>query len=314
MMTSERHDGIPAGMGRIFDVRRFSTHDGGGIRTTVFLKGCPLRCVWCHNPEGISPRRRPVWLAGRCIGCGCCVKACQSAGVVSGKAGLRIKPEAQEDWDALMEACPTQALRWDSRDVDVDSLMAELRRDGTFFAHGGGVTLSGGDPLMQGDFSAELMRRCRAEGIHTAIETELFAAPEVVERVLACADLIYVDLKLMDSDLHRRWTGVDNGRILENLKMLLRGPMAQRVTMRTPLIPGITATEENIAAIASFLQALYPQVRYELLNYNPLASAKYPLSGREFVLDPALPRYDAQSMEAWRQIARTNGLCNVIAE
>ena len=167
--------------GRIFDVRRFSTHDGGGIRTTVFFKGCPLRCAWCHNPEGIPFERRPVWVSGRCMGCGDCASTARDGGVRAGDGGMVINPKAQEEWDALMDGCPTGALRWDSRDVRADELMAELRRDAAFFAHGGGVTLSGGDPLMQPGFAREILLRCRAEGIHTAVETELEAARKASE-------------------------------------------------------------------------------------------------------------------------------------
>lgn len=301
--------------GRIFDIRRFSTHDGGGIRTTVFFKGCPLCCAWCHNPEGISPARRPVWFAGACIGCASCADTARNGGVIAMENGVRIDASAQEDWDSIMDACPTEALRWDSREITIDELMEEIRRDKPFFVHGGGgVTLSGGDPLMQAGFAAELLRRCREEGIHTAVETELHAKPEDALRVLARADLIYADLKLFDSDLHRRYTGAGNEVILENLRMLLRGDLRGRVIVRTPLIPGITATEENIAAIARFLSEQDADVRLELLNYNPLAAAKYPLVGREYCFRENPKRFSEEEMEAFRGIARRNGVKNILQD
>ena len=300
--------------GRIFDVRRFSTHDGGGIRTTVFFKGCPLCCAWCHNPEGISPQRRPVWFSGRCIGCGDCASSARDGGVRATGNGMTLDPRAREDWDALMDGCPTGALRWDSRDVTADELMVELRRDAAFFAHGGGVTLSGGDPLMQPDFAREILLRCRAEGIHTAVETELEAAWPVAEAVLECADLIFADLKLMDPAMHRRYTGADNARILENLRRLLGGELGARTVVRTPLIPGVTATRENLAAIAIFLAEVRPEARYELLNYNPLAAAKYPLVGRRYLFEENPPRYTNVQREDFRALVRRCGIRNLICE
>ena len=305
--------------GRIFDVRRFSTHDGGGIRTTVFFKGCPLRCAWCHNPEGIDFGRRPLWFAGKCIGCGSCAEAARFGGVRRTETGIAVDPAAEEDWDAILDACPTGALRWDSRDVRVDELMELIRRDMPFYAHGGGgATLSGGDPLMQADFARELLLRCREEGVHTAIETELHAPEEAVQAVLPLVDLIYADLKLMDSGLHRQWTGVGNERILSNLEALLTGPLSkqlsERLILRTPLIPEITATEENLRAIAAWLAGRNPAVRWELLNYNPLAAAKYPLVGREYGLPAKLPRFSAEQMAAFAELARSAGLKNVFYE
>jgi len=301
--------------GRIFDVRRFSTHDGSGIRTTVFFKGCPLRCAWCHNPEGIDRTRRPLWFGGKCIRCGSCAEACGHGGVELSDDGLRLNPDAPEDWDAVMDECPTGALRWDSRDVNVEALMAEIRRDLPFYVHGGGgVTLSGGDPLLQPDFAAALLRRCREEGIHTAVETELHAPAVDAKRVLAEADMIYADLKLMDSRLHRQYTGAGNELILTNLSALLQGSLRNRVTVRMPMIPGVTATEENIAAAARFIAGLYADVRLELLNYNPLAAAKYPLVGRSYGFAENLPRYTPQQMAAFVEIARQNGVWNMIEE
>lgn len=308
-MTTSEHTG------RIFDVRRFSTHDGGGIRTTVFFKGCPLRCAWCHNPEGIDFGRRPLWFAGKCISCGSCAEAARFGGVRRTETGIAVDPAAEEDWNAILDACPTGALRWDSRDVTVDELMELIRRDTPFYAHGGGgATLSGGDPLMQADFARELLLRCREEGVHTAIETELHAPEEAVQAVLPLVDLIYADLKLLDGGLHRHWTGVGNERILSNLEALLTGPLSERLILRTPLIPEITATEENLRAIAAWLARRNSAVRWELLNYNPLAAAKYPLVGREYSLQENLPRFSAEQMEAFAELARSAGVKNVFFE
>ena len=307
MRTSDR--------GRIFDIRRFSTHDGGGIRTTVFFKGCPLKCAWCHNPEGISPERRPIWFSGSCMGCGSCMQAARAGGVRAGEEGILLNPKAEENWDAIMDACPTGALRWDSRDVSVEELMGEIRRDLPFYVHGGGgVTLSGGDPLMQPEFAHAVLTACADEGIHTALETELYARIEDVQTVLADASFIYADLKLMDDELHRRYTGAGNGRILDNFRWLLTSSLRDRVVVRIPMIPGVTATQENIASIARFLSGLYPDVRLELLNYNPLAAAKYPLVGREYCFCENPPRFSAAEMEAFRRIACEHGIKHILQD
>lgn len=300
---------------RIFDIRRFSTHDGEGIRTTVFFKGCPLRCAWCHNPEGISSVRRPIYFSGSCIGCGSCLERARFGGVVRGEAGLHIDANAAEDWDAIMDACPTGALRWDSCDISMDELMAQLRKDTPFYAHGGGgVTLSGGDPLFQADFAAALLERCRNEGIHTAIETELYAPWADAERVLLHAETIYADLKLMDGEAHRKYTGADNTPILQNLRRLLAGEMREWVIVRTPLIPSITATEENVAAVSRFIAGLYSEVRLELLNYNPLAAAKYPMLGRAYCFRENPRRFSEAEMRRFRSVAAENGVKNLVCD
>lgn len=298
---------------RIFDIRRFSTHDGSGIRTTVFFKGCPMRCAWCHNPEGIDPFPHPVWFQAKCIGCGSCTDAAKNGGIRLSDGRILLNTEADEDWDAVMDECPASALRWDSREISLTSLMAEIRKDLPFYAHGGGgVTLSGGDPLMQADFASRLLRQCRAEGIHTAIETELWASWEKAFSVLEHCDLIYADLKLMDENLHRRYTGAGNRIILENFRRLLLSPFRGRVIVRTPMIPGITATQENIAAIARFLAGLYADVHLELLNYNPLAQAKYALVDKEYCFAENPPRFSPEEMGVFCKTAMENGIKNII--
>lgn len=301
--------------GRIFDVRRFSVHDGSGIRTTIFFKGCPLRCVWCHNPEGIEFERRPIWFAGKCMHCGGCIEASVCGGIAQKDDRIRICADAQEDWDRIMDACPTGALRWDSRDATIEDLMEEIRRDKPFYAHGGGgVTLSGGDPLMQADFADKLLEECRSEGIHTAIETELHAPWSVAERVLGKCDLIYADLKLVDARQHELYTGVSNERILSNMRSLLTGELRERVIVRTPMIPGITDTRQNLAGISCFLSELYPDVRLELLNYNPLAAAKYELVGREYCFRENPSRHTLEAMQALCAVARENGIKHAMHE
>lgn len=300
----------------VFDIRRFSTHDGKGLRTNVFLKGCPLRCVWCQNPEGLEPAPRPVWFATACMGCRTCVACCKHGGVQAGESGLVIDPRASEDWDYLVDECPTGALRMDARVMSVDEVVAEAEKDRIFYRSDGGVTLSGGEPLMQAEFCSELLKALKERGIHTAIETSLFAAPEQVKRVLPLVDQIFCDCKLADQEKHKRFTGVSNKLILQNLAWLLESPLRSRVTVRTPLIPTMTATDENLGAIAQMLCGLYPQVRYELLNYNPLAAAKYRDTERSYCFtDAENPQlYTKDQMRRFGEVVTKNGISNLVLE
>lgn len=300
--------------GAIFDIRRFSTHDGGGIRTTMFFKGCPLSCVWCHNPEGISAKRRPLHFPGKCIGCGICCGLSVHGGMTREAEGIRLHPEREEDWTALIDACPAGALSWDSRIVTVDEAVEELLKDRAFFKYGGGVTLSGGEPLGQPEFATQVLKRLQAEGVHTAIETSLQAGPEALRMVLPYLDLIYADLKIFDDERHKKYVGASNRNILKNLELLLTSDKRSQTIIRTPLIPEYTADPANIAAISRFLSGIYEDVSYELLNYNPLAEAKYHLVDREFCFKENPGRYSAEQMEAFAGVARENGIKTIIIE
>ncbi len=322
--------------GTIFDVRRFSTHDGSGIRTTVFFKGCSLNCRWCHNPEGIPTTRQPLFFEKRCIGCRLCEKAARAAGEQIGVErtmpagndepasvlvrGIPYRAHDTENvalWERMIESCPSGALAWDSRTVTSEVLASELLRDLPFFRHGGGVTLSGGEPLLQPEFAADVLTRMQAAGVHMAIETAL-AVPEAnLRTVLPHLDHVFADCKVWDRAAHVAATGVPNDRILANLRSLLRGARAAgtrrfpTVTIRTPLIPQFTATEENIRAIAQFLASENPAIHYELLNYNPLAAAKYHLVGRAYCFDENPHKYMDDEMQHFADVAQAEGLKNV---
>lgn len=296
--------------GRIFDIQRFSINDGRGIRTTVFLKGCPLRCAWCQNPEGIAPERTVVHLRSECIGCRRCVALSKNGGAVIDGDKVRIVAEALEDFDVLMYECPADAIRWNGSDMSVEDVMAAVERDRPFYAHGGGMTLSGGDPLLQIDFAKALLEAAKEKGIHTAVETEMHAPLETVQTAARCADVLYADLKLMDRKLSKQYTGTDGVRIRCNIRRVLTGPYRDKVIVRTPLVPGITATRSNIACAARFLSGLKPDVEYELLNYNTLAPAKYPLAGRSYPLGRLTPLPGTQ-LEELADAARSEGLLRV---
>lgn len=299
--------------GRVFDIQRFSVHDGSGIRTTVFLKGCTLMCAWCQNPEGISPERTVVHLKSECIGCRTCVRLAQNGGAAPEAGGVLIDPAAPEDFDALMQACPADAIRWNGMDMRVGDVLKRVLRDRAFYAHGGGMTLSGGEPLLQPEFAAELLAAAGEEGLNTAVETALHVPFSALEAVLPYTDTLYADLKLMDEEAARTYIGTDGRRILRNLRRVLSGPYRDRIVVRTPLVPGITATEENIARIAGFLHAYRSDVRYELLNYNALAPAKYALVGRTFALGRLVP-LTAGQLRHLAGVAGAAGLRHVSAE
>jgi pyruvate formate lyase activating enzyme len=310
--------------GMIFDIRRFSIHDGDGIRTTVFLKGCPLRCRWCQNPEGLAPSRKILWFADCCIRCRSCTSGNNSSAsnVTAGTNDaallwngdtLQAHNTVAADWEQLLQKCPTQALRWDSRSITVEALIAELERDAVFYRNGGGITFSGGEPLYQKDFLAAILREAKERGFTTAVETSLFADAVTVDSIVPLADTIFTDCKILDENKHKAATGVSNATILDNLQRLLRSEYAARIIVRTPLIPDYTACEDNIATISKYISALYPPVRYELLNYNPLAAGKYPLVGLEYCFKKNPKPYDREAMNRFETIARANGVKNLIS-
>lgn len=267
--------------GTIFDVKRFAVHDGPGIRTTLFLKGCPLHCAWCQNPEGIRSDINIMYLPGVCMHCGRCFKVCPVNALSKGRKGepfVRIDAERCVLSGECVETCPTGALRFNGRDVDTQEVVDALLADRLFYdISGGGITLSGGDPLFQQEFTRDILSSCKRAVVHTAIETAAFVAKDVLASFLDLVDLFIVDVKLFEERAHKKWTGVSNKLILENVKYLLLQDVD--VLIRTPLIPGITATENNLRSIARFLSGIRKGVPYEMINFNPLAENKYRVMG-----------------------------------
>lgn len=295
----------------VFSVERFAIHDGQGLRTTVFFKGCPLHCAWCHNPEGISRQRQVLYRRQDCIHCGNCQGCSEAGGIESIDGNIQVNRQCPEHWADLLDNCPSGALCWDSRQVSVGQLLVEVLRDEAFFRHGGGVTVSGGEPLLQAEFVQVFLRRLRQKGIHTAMESSLHAPRSQLVKVLPELDQLYADCKLFDSAQHRYWTGHGNEQILNNIRWLLQSDFRERVVIRTPMIPGITAESDNIAAIAGFLSKCWPDVHYELLNYNPLAPAKYPQVGKVYWFQKNSVRYSRAEMEERAALARAQGLTKV---
>jgi pyruvate formate lyase activating enzyme len=259
--------------GLVFNLQRCSIHDGPGIRTTVFFKGCPLRCTWCHNPEGIDRRPQMMVSTDRCISCHACSEVCpiEERGAVP----------ARVSWDrelcigcgSCVDACPADARELAGREYEVGELVDLLERDRVFFdASGGGVTFSGGEPLAQPEFLAACLRECRRRGLHTVVDTCGLAARETVLETARLADLVLYDLKHMDPDRHLEETGADNHAILENLRALSQSDT--EVWIRIPLIPGFNDDMAAIEAMGAFLEALPRRHRVFVLPYHGIAEGK----------------------------------------
>jgi pyruvate formate lyase activating enzyme len=264
----------------ITDIKRHSLEDGPGIRSVVFFKGCPLRCVFCHNPEMQRPERELLFRPERCVSCGACVTACPRGAVALDLPG-RIARAACDDCGACVLACPSSALAHVGRTYGVDELVEVLLRDEAYYRHsGGGVTFSGGECTMFPEYLEALSGALKQRGIHLVVETagELDGA-WFVARLLPLVDLIYFDVKLADAAAHRQHTGRDNHRILENLSLLV-ATAPERLEVRIPLVPGITATPENLRGLAQLLRERGVR-RATLLPYNPLGRAMAPQLGRE---------------------------------
>ncbi|MGN1099561.1 MAG: glycyl-radical enzyme activating protein, partial [Christensenellales bacterium] len=229
---------------KIANISRGSLHDGEGIRTVVYFKGCGLRCLWCHNPEALSVHADIIYAPVKCIGCGRCVFVCPVCHSVTESGHIYDRGKCSR-CGRCAEACPTGALSVCGRDMTVDEVFAEIDKDRHYYDEsGGGVTLSGGECLLQADFCAALLEKCRREKIRTALESAFFTEKESVEKVLPFTDFVYADLKIADSEKHRYYTGRGNGRIIENIRLV--SERADAVTIRIPVIPGVNDGEEDI--------------------------------------------------------------------
>ncbi len=293
--------------GLIFDIKRFAVHDGPGIRTTIFFKGCPLRCAWCHNPEGLSKEPELMLFPSRCAKeCRDCVKAAPEA-AVSKRGGRVAIDRSFRDAGGMAraaDACLYDALRLVGRDVSVGELVAEVAKDRAFYeTSGGGVTFSGGEPLSQPGFLSALADELGARGFRTVLDTSGFARWEVLERVARKVDLVLYDLKLMDDAGHREYTGVSNRIILENLRRL--STLGRAIRVRIPLVRGVNDGLDNVRRTAEFLKPLRNIDRVSVLPYHKGGRAKAEGIGRTVKLRefaaPSAAAVDAVLMELGRR-------------
>ncbi|HHU50189.1 MAG TPA: glycyl-radical enzyme activating protein [Clostridiales bacterium] len=295
--------------GTIFELTRFATHDGTGLRSTLFLKGCPLNCPWCQNPEGISPKPL-LWHNPKvCLKCGCCVAVCP-AGALTLTNRIHVNHEACTCCRKCVDACPAAAMYITGQTVTAQEAADMLLRDQVFFGPDGGVTLSGGEVLCQWEFAREVLDLCKQAGADTAIETCLLAPQSVIEVMLPVVDHFLVDIKFMDPTLHRSCLGADNHQILKNHQFLLS--QGADVLVRTPLVPGYTATEDNIRAIARYLHQTDPNAKYELLNFNPLCRSKYDALEQEYPVQGGA--FSAAEMDSFYDILVQEGISQIIKE
>jgi pyruvate formate lyase activating enzyme len=264
---------------------RYTTHDGPGIRTTVFFKGCPLACWWCHNPESQAPRPSPLYFAERCRHCGDCVAACPEHAIEEADGALRTR-ETCRRCGACADACQAEARQLAGRTVSLEGLLAEIERDLIFFEEsGGGVTLSGGEPMAQPRFVRALLVACRERGIHTAIETCGYAHAGVFSAIAPLAGLLLFDLKLVDSGRHKQYTGVENRLILANLARAASSGVTVKV--RIPVVPGVNDRAADIAQFAACLADLRLR-QVELLPYHRTGTEKYRRLGWNYRLPATL--------------------------
>jgi pyruvate formate lyase activating enzyme len=260
--------------GIITTIQRMSIHDGPGIRSTIFMKGCNLRCMWCHNPETFFFQPEIEWIKSKCISCAACISHCPHGALTFDAGEMRyIKTECTNCMNCL-PFCYPEALRVIGREITPEQALAEVEEDFPYFEKSnGGVTISGGEPLMQWEFVKETLKGFKRRGIHTAIETNLNVSWAVIEKVLPWVDLVMADIKIMDSRKHVEWTGSTNTRILKNILNLDKSSISY--CLRTPVVPGVNDNDEAIGVLAEFVSTLSNIERYELLPFHPLADSKY---------------------------------------
>jgi pyruvate formate lyase activating enzyme len=285
--------------GTVFDIQHFAVHDGPGIRTLVFFKGCPLSCKWCANPESINPHPELGFIKSLCNGCGKCRVSCPQHAVSLNTEGKpTINRKACDNCGQCVDVCFPQALIMYGREQSAGEVFDEVKQDAKYYSEsGGGVTLSGGEPFGQPSLARSVLGLCREAGIHTALETSGFAPNELFKEMLSLTDHIMFDLKLMDSKIHETLCGRPNGLILENARIVASSGIP--VNFRVPLLPGLNDTEGNLGALANFLKdSGIPKCEVELLPYHRLGTPKYEYLDREYMLGSIVPQTPGELRKA----------------
>lgn len=300
--------------GMVLEIQRMSTEDGPGIRTTVFMKGCSLRCQWCHNPESISPQPQLNWMGVRCIGCRTCVDVCPIGALSLTEKGVVIDRERCTGCGDCSEACPSTALELLGEKWSLEALAAEVEKDRAYFEKsGGGVTVSGGEPVLQHQFVGDFLKRMRGTGLHTALDTCGLYKWEHLAELIPYTSLVLYDVKEIDADRHRRLTGFSNEMILKNLENLSAHMAShlypREIWIRTPIIPGATANRDTISAVGRFLAERIRKgvTRWELCAFNNLCRDKYSRLGLDWAYKDA-DLLSEEEMEDLAEAARRSGV------
>ncbi|TFF98523.1 MAG: glycyl-radical enzyme activating protein [Promethearchaeota archaeon] len=301
--------------GLIFEIQKLSTEDGPGIRTTVFLKHCPLKCIWCHNPESIPQKPILEWLEHKCIGCEMCVNTCKQHALSFDKNGLHIDRENCISCGECVEECPSTALHMFGMWWDLEDLFHEINKDRVYYSKsGGGITVSGGEPTLQPGFVEALLRKCKENGISTALDTCGFASKETYNKILPYVDLTLLDIKHIDDKKHKEYTGVSNKKILANAKWLAKyiKENDKKLWIRTPLIPKYTATVENIRGIGNFIVSELENIpnRWDLLAFNNLCKDKYERLDLDWTLKE-VPLMEIKEIERLFEAGKATGVKNI---
>lgn len=291
--------------GNVFNIQKYSLHDGPGIRTILFLKGCSLRCKWCCNPESQESNSQVLFIKSRCIGCKKCENACPSNAIVF-EESRRIDNLKCTHCGACAKICMAGALELNGTKMSVRDAVEEIKKDRTYYSYsGGGVTLSGGEALLQPDFAAEVLKACKQMGLNTAIETALFVNREAIDAVLPYTDLFLADFKLFDSTAHRSYTGQPNEKIKDNFKYIAQ--QGGNIIMRIPIIPTINDTKENLEKSAEFAKKIGSIKEVNLLSYHRLGVNKYEQVGRKYYM-PKIKEPGKQKMYEYAKIFKNKGL------
>jgi pyruvate formate lyase activating enzyme len=274
--------------GRVFNIQRFSVNDGPGIRTTVFLKGCPLHCRWCHNPESITPDGQLILRDDRCVRCGNCFVLCKNHAVRRVDGGFSTIRDLCVECGECLEVCNAGAREISGKEMSEVEVMGEVEKDVIFYEQsGGGVSFSGGEPLLQHEFLCSLLKACRERGIHTTVDTTGFTSPKILAQVSALVDLFLFDLKMLNGEKHREYTGVSNSLILSNLRRLAE--WKKNVIVRIPVLPGINDDPAEIREAGAFVGSLGNVSEIHLLPYHTIGVEKYRRLGMEYEMQQTVP-------------------------
>lgn len=302
------------GEGIVSEIQRMSTEDGPGLRTTIFFKGCVLKCAWCHNPESISRKPQVQWMDSQCIHCLICLGACKQSAITATETEIHINRDLCTSCEECAAACPARAMELLGKKWSLNDLVHEVAKDRVYFAKSsGGVTVSGGEVALQADFVAGLLKNLQEKGIHTALDTCGHYPQESLELLLPHADMVLYDLKEIDPVKHKEFTGSSNANILENIKYLSgyiqKYSCPGELWIRTPIIPGATASENNIKGIGSFIAANLASVvsRWELCAFNNLCREKYLRLGLDWGYKQS-PLLSRSQMEYLAEVARSSGV------